>query len=321
MWRQNRKLTKSSERKRLKKEKLPAGQVVESVPNRRKPLPDDTPFLSRYDSYVERQTKSRYRDSSYRRHLPTPSSTKPKAGEGIVNPLEDFSLVALSKKGVRNRMDDFTEFPRISRRSSLNLQKSKQGRFMNRMWSDELRGDSMRFRLRLGDDDGEKKKGEDESVALLGLGFKSLKEVGGGPFNDYLPDVTEDESTFLNSRQFKYASFFNRIKRDVSQHWHPDVTYRKRDPTGRIYGYKDRLTILKVVLSSDGSLYDISIQKPSGLDFLDQEAVKAFKEAQPFPNPPEGLLDEDGKISFSFGFFFEIHSSPLLWIFRPKSVY
>jgi hypothetical protein len=52
------------------------------------------------------------------------------------------------------------------------------------------------------------------------------------------------------------------------------------------------------------------------LPFLDDEAIAAFREASPFPNPPQGLLDETGRIRFQFGFFFEIGDRPAIRIFR-----
>ena len=39
---------------------------------------------------------------------------------------------------------------------------------------------------------------------------------------------------------------------------------------------------------------------------MDEEARRAFRDAQPFANPPLGLADADGKIRFEFGFYFEI---------------
>ena len=56
--------------------------------------------------------------------------------------------------------------------------------------------------------------------------------------------------------------------------------------------------------------------RPSGLDFMDEEAKRAFREAQPFPNPPRQLLGESGQISFRFGFLFELSSTPSFRLFR-----
>ncbi|HJZ85364.1 MAG TPA: energy transducer TonB [Polyangia bacterium] len=139
---------------------------------------------------------------------------------------------------------------------------------------------------------------------------------GGGGTNDYLRDVDEGEETALNSKKWKFASFFNRVKRAVAEHWRPDVEYRRRDPTGNVYGLRDRITVLRVALKPDGSLANVIVEQPCGVDFLDDEAITAFKEAQPFPNPPRQLIDDSGMIQFRFAFIFEISSTPTFKVFR-----
>ena len=66
------------------------------------------------------------------------------------------------------------------------------------------------------------------------------------------------------------------------------------------------MTILNVTLRGDGTLAQLWVERPSGLDFLDDEAVRAMNAAAPFPNPPEGLKNVDGNVNFKFGFELEI---------------
>ena len=143
------------------------------------------------------------------------------------------------------------------------------------------------------------------------------RAVGGGSV-DHIEDADEGEFTSLNSRKWKYATFFNRMKRQVAQNWHPDQVYLRRDPNGNIYGTRDRLTVLRVSLNPNGSVAKIYVAKQSGVDFLDDEAVRAFNEAQPFPNPPGGLVDpRSNLITFSFGFHFQIGGDRSRWkVFR-----
>src|SRR5690606_21352619 len=85
-----------------------------------------------------------------------------------------------------------------------------------------------------------------------------LAAVGaeGGPGSngtiDYL-DVEEGERTLINRRRVNYADFFERIKMGVASHWSPGSVYKRRDPTGKIYGVGERLTILNVTLKGDGT--------------------------------------------------------------------
>jgi TonB family protein len=152
--------------------------------------------------------------------------------------------------------------------------------------------------------------GDGKPKADLRPSGDALAKAGVGTY-DKLDDIDEGDDTLLNTKRFKYASFFNRVKRAVWENWHADRVYSIRDPDGRIYGIKDRLTVLKVSLRADGSLANVIIEKPCGVDFLDDEAVSAFKKAQPFPNPPKGLVDEESKlITFRFGFTLEIQDRP-----------
>ena len=130
------------------------------------------------------------------------------------------------------------------------------------------------------------------------------RAIGSGT-QDHLKDIDDGDETALNAKKWKFASFFNRVKAQVREHWRPADVYRRRDPTGSIYGNKDRYTLLRVQLKPDGSLANLVMETPSGVEFLDDEAMEAFKQAQPFPNPPPPLVDAgSGIIDFRFGFYF-----------------
>jgi TonB family protein len=73
------------------------------------------------------------------------------------------------------------------------------------------------------------------------------------------------------------------------------------------------VTEVRVSLSKSGSLEKIVVTTPSGVSELDDEAVRAFKSAAPFPNPPDGLIQKDNMITFAFSFFFEIGSPHTSW--------
>ena len=163
---------------------------------------------------------------------------------------------------------------------------------------------------------GEQKKG---GIPNLRPSVETLTRTVGGGSVDKLDGAESAEFTALNSKKWKYASFFNRMKRRVSQHWHPDKVYARRDPTGKVYGVKDRVTLLRVSLKPNGSVANIIVARRSDIRFLDDEAIRAFKEAGPFPNPPGALVEADGLITFSFGFHFHIGGrSGAFKIFRSR---
>jgi TonB family protein len=80
-----------------------------------------------------------------------------------------------------------------------------------------------------------------------------------------------------------------------------------------VYGSKTRITEVRVSLSRRGDVEKILVMTPSGVAALDDEAVRAFRSAGPFPNPPEGLVQKDNLITFGFSFFFEIGAPHLSW--------
>jgi TonB family protein len=94
----------------------------------------------------------------------------------------------------------------------------------------------------------------------------------------------------------------------VAAKWDPNGRLRERNKNP---GFNQRVTSLHVALRPDGSLADVYVARSSGIVELDQEAVKAFEQAQPFANPPAALV-EQGAIRFVFGFTLSNESLRLL---------
>ncbi len=140
-----------------------------------------------------------------------------------------------------------------------------------------------------------------------------LERALGGGSVDHLDDVASGEETALNAKRWIHASFFNRMKRSVAQHWDPGSIWRRRDPNGQVYGSKTRVTEVRVALNLRGDLSKIVVTQPSGVAELDDEAVRAFNKAAPFPNPPKELANGDGLIVFAFSFYFEIGAPSTSW--------
>jgi TonB family protein len=123
---------------------------------------------------------------------------------------------------------------------------------------------------------------------------------------DALIGVHEGDETLLNTREFKYAAFFNRVKAAVAMHWHPQEAGQRHESVYGLLGERTRVTVLEVVLDADGGLVGTRVQISSGLPFLDEEAQQAFVRSAPFLHPPAALLDpESRRIAFRFGFYIE----------------
>ena len=87
----------------------------------------------------------------------------------------------------------------------------------------------------------------------------SWRARSAGGTQDALRDVDDGDETALNSKRWRFASFFNRVKRQVAEHWHPDEVYRQRDPTGTVYGRRNRYTELRIQLKPDGRLSNVAL--------------------------------------------------------------
>ena len=139
-----------------------------------------------------------------------------------------------------------------------------------------------------------------------------LERIAGGGSVDHLEEIESGEETALSAKRWVYASFFNRLKRQVAQNWDPQTVWRRIDPDGTKNGFKTRITEVRVSLSGVGKLDKIVVTKPSGVSELDDEAVRAFQAAAPFPNPPDGLV-KNNRIVFAFSFYFEIGQPRTSW--------
>lgn len=325
-----RKVLAKKEEKKPEPEKLPEGQIVDVAPGNGESDPS-AKFLAESSNTVKKETRAKEQTAFYRNAMPRQTSTQATEGNGTDQQASKAQQAGNDGLGDDDRplKDKATpkpalEIPDIKKRQEVALkQDSPDGPGVavdNRTGTEELRGNSKRLNLVPGAPD----QGEDESAGRVGqAGVLTLipskavldKIVGGAP-NDHLQDVDEGEGTYLNTREFKYASFFNRVKQSVSQNWTPTEQLRLRDPTGQIYGGRDRHTVLTVTLDGTGRLKDAFVDKSSGLDFLDLEAIKAFERAQPFPNPPPGILASDQTIRFQFGFYLEMTGRPGMRLFR-----
>ena len=282
-----------------KPEKTPNGQVVDVAPGNQQQAPD-AKYLAEHDNKVQKETRAREQTPFYKNAMPQTTARQERQGEG-----KSEQSGHVSGNGGRGADDrplaqggrkPAFELPDARRKQEIAMRVSPDTRgpgmeVPNRDESDEVVGNARRLRVQEGSGEGE--EGSEGRMGTPGLSRLMpsqavLDKIIGGAPNDHLKDTEEGEGTFLNTREWKYASFFNRVKQSVGTQWDPNSALMHRDPTGSIYGGRDRYTMVHVTLDEHGKVADISIEKSSGLDFLDLEAMESFKRAQPFPNPPLG---------------------------------
>ncbi|CAK0770864.1 periplasmic protein TonB [Azospirillaceae bacterium] len=95
------------------------------------------------------------------------------------------------------------------------------------------------------------------------------------------PDATRQVSTASNryKSQEEEAILYGKIV------WARVVSHRPSNVKLR------GTTIIKISLSHEGQLTDVSVSKSSSIDFLDQIALEAVHTAAPFPRPPESMTE------------------------------
>ncbi len=261
-------------------------QVVEIQRPEREKVPDKTRFRSEFNSDVKKQTVAKFQSVN-------PKAVAMVSRERSVTPDAVDTRPLPLKKGVVAKPT--TDPSLLVMRTPAAKKRKEAAKRKRSVWKRKLT-------LR----DLKPKNG-------------SLIKVIPGAFPDYVKDIDKGNRTLLKTKEWKYASFFNRVKRAVAQHWHPDREYTRRDPKGNVYGWKTRTTILHILLNPNGTLKKIVLERPCGLTFLDDEAIKAFKKAAPFPNPPKRLVNKKTQqIVFRFGFIFEIMRSPRWRVIRLK---
>ena len=296
------------------------GQVVDLPRPREERRPDHARFAAEYDSWVERESKRYGKFDPNSQQRPSGAADTDKRNQPALTP--DPSEFPASPGPLAMRMPDEKRAPSRLRPgddparsdspgSDEQMESAPDGAFAHRG------GGARPLPRNLGE---EEQGGQPGLYGLVPTEEQIARAVGSGT-QDHLADIDEGSETALNAKRWVYATFFNRVKEKVRDHWKPADEYQRRDPTGRIYGAEDRYTLLKVSLKADGSLANVSIAHTCGLDFLDDTAVTAFKEAQPFLNPPKRLVEAgNGMVTFGFGFFFEVSGAPRLKLFRYRSM-
>ncbi len=130
----------------------------------------------------------------------------------------------------------------------------------------------------------------------------------GAATNDYLKDVKEGDRTLLNTKEFVYFSYYRRIRERLEVAWNSKLrstldshVYGQR----RLAGDKNYVTGLTVILDRNGRITAVKVRQRSGARDLDTAAVDAFNDAGPFPDPPAGLVDQNGQIQIPWDFILQ----------------
>jgi TonB family protein len=122
--------------------------------------------------------------------------------------------------------------------------------------------------------------------------------------NDYLENIKLGNLTQLNTQEFEFYSFYNRIKQKLEQHWGEDLKKTAQRMMAKGVAPEKgatKITSLIVTIDEKGSIVQLRVKDSSGIQDLDHAAIEAFNKAGPFPNPPKKLVQR-GQATIEWGF-------------------
>jgi TonB family protein len=140
-------------------------------------------------------------------------------------------------------------------------------------------------------------------ASLVACGARSRPHQGSQP---RIPKPAETTALI----QPAGASFHARVKSAISSCWRPERELGARLKAVNGERPTRHFTRVKIVLNPRGGLLDVSTLITSGLEEMDQLALKAVRCAAPFPNPDPRLLNPAGMIAFEFGFMLDAKERP-----------
>lgn len=139
---------------------------------------------------------------------------------------------------------------------------------------------------------------------VAGTKAGDIRGKGIAASNDFVEDVELGDISQLNTVEYKYYGFYERIRAKLEQYWGNSLRERalayfksgRRLPAG-----ENLITALTIFLNDQGEITKVILNGTSGLRILDEVAIDSFNQAGPFPNPPKGMVKEGvAKIQWNF---------------------
>ncbi len=301
---------RSEENKEKKKEDDVLKKDVVDIAKPINPIkPDDPKYLAKYDSKVKKQTKvekTNPQKNELSETHPQKVSLKNKVNlKDEKTPSQNGALTNSEKIADNKKMDEIKK--KMDELGVKEIVSKKENKENMKNINDNIKNI---------DNSSQVKNFDSSNNNLVNnpLRFSDLefsKMIKGS--NDFLKDVEDGDITSLDTLAYEYSDYFLKMKSQLSKEWNPSRIYQIHDPYRKIYGVKDRYTILKVTINKDGNLDHLSIRQSSGLPFLDKEAMRAFEKAQPFKVVPQPLVAKTGNFTILFGFYVDNPDSPQIF--------
>ncbi len=105
-------------------------------------------------------------------------------------------------------------------------------------------------------------------------------------------DIDSGKNIQLNTEQFKFHSYYINLKRKIELVWEYPYLARESGLQGRL--------LMRFVINRDGSLAEAKVLRSSGFALLDQEALRAVRDAAPFPPLPARMNSDRLVVNATF---------------------
>ena len=121
---------------------------------------------------------------------------------------------------------------------------------------------------------------------------------------DYIKDVAIGANTLLNTQEYRFYGFYERIREKLSYQWQRnlDSAFQQIINSKRNLTAGEQITRVQVKLTASGELNSVRIIGSSGFEELDLAATEAFQKAAPFPNPPHEMMKAGDNLQIHWDF-------------------
>ncbi len=132
------------------------------------------------------------------------------------------------------------------------------------------------------------------------------------------PNVQEGSENLLNAQESVYYSFYSRLYEAIGPVWQSKIRQAAR--TRRLQP-GEYTTSVDVVFDKSGNLVAVNQLHGSGIDEFDKAAATSWRAIGRFPNPPTGLLNEEGQVHTGWTFTVQLSQGMNLESMPPERVY
>lgn len=123
----------------------------------------------------------------------------------------------------------------------------------------------------------------------------------------YIDDknLPEGSENILNAEESVYYSFYARLYDAIGPIWASRL--RELAQSTRVQP-GDYTTAVDVVLDKEGNLVEVRVMQSSQVRVFDEAVNSSWSKIGKFPNPPSGLIKEDGKVHTGWNFTVQVGS-------------